>query len=96
MAQKKYTPDKRKQTEILKAAFLHHLAETGGNVLRSCELSSLARNTALRHRAKDPAFAEKWRKIKPEKKLDRLNAKSKSGDDYRMAQTVILHNPHSL
>ena len=54
---------KQRQIEVLKAAFLHYLAETGGNVLRSCERSGLARNTALRHKAKDPAFAEKWYKI---------------------------------
>lgn len=55
--------EKQRQTEQLKAEFLHYLAETGGNVLKSCKLSGLPRNTAFRHKEKDSAFAEKWDKI---------------------------------
>lgn len=51
---------KKKIIASLKITFLHYLAETRGNVLRSCELSGLARNTALRHREKDANFREKW------------------------------------
>jgi len=51
---------KQKQTEKLKNIFLSHLQQTKGNVLRSCELSGLPRNTALRHRKKDVAFRRDW------------------------------------
>lgn len=53
---------KQKRIERLKELFLRQLVNTGGNVLQSCELSGLARNTALRHKAKDANFSEKWGK----------------------------------
>ena len=54
---------KQKRIERLKELFLRQLVNTGGNVLQSCELSGLARNTALRHKAKDAGFREKWGKV---------------------------------
>lgn len=50
---------KNRPTPNRKAAFLRVLSETG-NVTRAARETGLSRSTAMRHRAKDPAFAEAW------------------------------------
>lgn len=52
--------EKQLRTEKLKFEFLNQLRETGGNVLRSCEIVGASRATMLRHYEKDDQFREKW------------------------------------
>lgn len=75
---------KRKQTERLKAGFLRHLAQTAGNVLRSCQASGLSRATALRHYENDPNFRAKWGKaalgeLENDTKIKLENARTSGG-----------------